>query len=197
MLSSIRKFSSSIYSKIFLVIVAIPFIFWGMGPVFQTGKLNTIAEIGKEKYSTEEFTNFVRANANFDELLNKDLVEQLLSSFIGEKLIQLESENLEIKVSDNSLGSIIKSEKIFHKENKFSRTEYEKFLVQNSMNAASFESNILMQAKKQQFFNFIGGGVVPAKLSVTMDFDRINQKRNIQLIDLNEVVKKNSKRSAK
>ena len=49
MLSSIRKFSSSIYSKIFLVIVAIPFIFWGMGPVFQTGKLNTIAEIGKEK----------------------------------------------------------------------------------------------------------------------------------------------------
>jgi len=190
MLSSIRKFSSSIYSKIFLVIVAIPFIFWGMGPVFQTGKLNTIAEIGKEKYSTEEFTNFVKANANYDELLDKNLIETLLSNFIGEKLIQLESENLEIKVSDNSLSSIIKNEKIFQKGNKFSRTEYEKFLIKNSMNAASFESNILMQAKKQQFFNFIGGGVVPSKFLVSMDFDKINQKRNIQLIDLNEVVKK-------
>ena len=59
MLSSIRKFSSSIYSKIFLIIVAVPFIFWGMGPVFQSGKQNTIAEIGKEKISTQEFLDFI------------------------------------------------------------------------------------------------------------------------------------------
>ena len=44
MLRTIRKFSSSIFAKIFLLLIAIPFIFWGMGPLFQGGKQNTIAQ---------------------------------------------------------------------------------------------------------------------------------------------------------
>ena len=60
MLKTIRKFSSSIFAKIILFVVAIPFIFWGMGPVFQGGRQNTIAEIGKESISTQEFINFIK-----------------------------------------------------------------------------------------------------------------------------------------
>ena len=60
MLSSIRKFSSSIYAKVFLIVVAIPFIFWGMGPLFTSGNINTIAKIGDEKISTQEFTDFIK-----------------------------------------------------------------------------------------------------------------------------------------
>ena len=51
MLRIISKFSDSIFAKIFLFMVAIPFVFWGMGPLFQGGKQNTIVEIGKEKIS--------------------------------------------------------------------------------------------------------------------------------------------------
>ena len=92
MLRTIRKFSSSIYAKIFLVMIAIPFIFWGMGPVFQGGKQNTIAEIGSEKISTQEFVNYVRYNApNPDfETLDKKIIDKMLSNFIGEKIIDLE-----------------------------------------------------------------------------------------------------------
>ena len=60
MLSAIRKFSSSVYAKIFLFIVAIPFVFWGMGPLFTGGNLNVIAKIGKNKISTQEFANFLK-----------------------------------------------------------------------------------------------------------------------------------------
>ena len=49
MLGRIRKFSTSIYSKVFLGIVAIPFVFWGMGDLFSGGNINTIVKIGKEK----------------------------------------------------------------------------------------------------------------------------------------------------
>ena len=52
MLGSFRKFSNSITAKIFLFIVAIPFIFWGMGDLFSGGKQNTIATISKDKIST-------------------------------------------------------------------------------------------------------------------------------------------------
>ena len=63
MLGPIRKFSQSIYSKVFLFIVAIPFVFWGMGPLFTGGNLNVIVEIGKDKVSTQEFADFLKYRA--------------------------------------------------------------------------------------------------------------------------------------
>ena len=192
MLRAIRKFSSSVFAKILLLFIAIPFVFWGMGPVFQGGKQNTIAEIGNEKISTQEFVSYIRYNApNPDfETLNKNLIEKLLSNFIGEKLIALEIENYDIKLSENSLSKIIKNDEIFKKNNKFSRTEYEKFLVKNSSNAIAFENNMSKQVKKEQLFDFIGKGIVPSKFLVNIAYDKINQKRNIEVINLNDVFEK-------
>ena len=192
MLRAIRKFSSSVFAKIFLLLIAIPFIFWGMGPVFQGGKQNIIAEIGKEKISTQEFVSYIRYNApNPDfETLDKNLIEKLLSNFIGEKLIALEIENYNIKLSENSLSTIIKNDEIFKKNSKFSRTEYEKFLVKNSLIAIVFENNMSKQVKKEQLFDFIGKGIVPSKFLVNITYDKINQKRNIEVINLNDVFEK-------
>ena len=194
MLKAIRKFSSSIFAKIFLLLIAIPFIFWGMGPVFQGGKQNTIAEIGNEKISTQEFVDYIRYNApNPDfETLDKNLIEKLLSSFIGEKLIALEIENHGIKLSENSLSKIIKNEKAFKKNNKFSRTEYEKYLVKNSLNDVVYEANLSKLVKKEQLFDFIGKGIMPSKFLVNIAYDKINQKRNIEVINLNDVFEKKS-----
>ena len=53
MITSLRKFSSSIYAKILFGIIIIPFIFWGMGSSFVGGNKNIVLSIDKEKYSTE------------------------------------------------------------------------------------------------------------------------------------------------
>ena len=63
MLSSIRKFSSTIYAKILLAIIIIPFVFWGMGNVFRSGSKNIIVEIDKEKYSMQQFSDFINKTA--------------------------------------------------------------------------------------------------------------------------------------
>ena len=83
MLRAIKKFLSSFSKKTLLLLIAIPFIFWGMGPVFQGGKQNTIAEIGNEKISIDEFVNYVRYNSpNPDfETLDQNLIEKLLFNF--------------------------------------------------------------------------------------------------------------------
>ena len=189
MLRIISKFSNSIFAKIFLFILVIPFVFWGMGPLFQGGKQNTIVEIGKEKISTQEFTDFVKNYSSSEETLDINLIEKLLSNFIGEKLIAQEIEYFGIRLSDKSLSAIIRNKKVFKKENKFSRTEYEKFLVKNSLNAATLETNISKQEKKEQLLNFIGEGIVPPYFLVDIAYDKINQKRNIEVIDLNDVFK--------
>lgn len=189
MLGILGKFSKSIYAKIFLFIIAIPFVFWGMGPVFRGGKQNTIAEIGNEKISAQEFIDFVKYNSSNKDTLDINLIEKLLSNFIGEKLIAQEIKHFDIRLSDKSLSAIIRNEKAFKKNNKFSRIEYEKFLVKNSLNAVTLESNISKQEKKEQLLDFIGEGIVPSNFLVNIVYDKINQKRNIEVINLNDVFK--------
>ena len=52
MFASIRKFSKSIFAKIFIAIIALPFIMWGMGDVFRSGKQNVLLEINEEKINS-------------------------------------------------------------------------------------------------------------------------------------------------
>jgi len=131
MLGSIRKFSSTIYAKILLAIIIIPFVFWGMGNVFRSGSKNIIVEIDKEKYSMQQFSDFINKTA--EKKVKADQIEGFFSAFIGEKLIEKEVEHFGIKLSDDSLGKLIKHQKGFKRENKFSRVEYEKFLLKNNI----------------------------------------------------------------
>ena len=113
MLGRIRKFSTSIYSKVFLGIVAIPFIFWGMGDLFSGGNINTIVKIGKEKIHTQEFINYLRTKSlSTDQLNDSQLIQQMLYGFIGEMLILKEIDDLDLKLSDSSLAKTIRSQKI-------------------------------------------------------------------------------------
>ena len=186
MLGPIRKFSTSIFAKVFLFIVAIPFVFWGMGDLFRGGNQNTIAQIGDEKLSAQEFIDYINSR-NINQAINENLIDQMLTTFIGEKIINLEVDKLGIKLSDQSLGQIIKNDKNFLRDNKFSRVEYEKFLVKNKISAVGYEKFISNQNKKMQLFDFIGGGIAPSFFMVNSTFDKINQERNIQIINLNDV----------
>jgi len=187
MLSSIRKFSSSIYAKILLGIIIIPFVFWGMGSSFTGGNKNVIVLIDNEKISTQEFAKFVQINHNVNEKISADKIDQLLTSFIGNKLIQNEYEHYDIKLSEESLSKLIKIQKEFIDQNKFSRTKYEKFLISNNLNVVDFEKDLADQEKKKQLLTFIGGGVNPTKFMVDNIYNKINQKRKIQLINLKDI----------
>ena len=188
MLGSIRKFSSTIYAKILLGVIIIPFVFWGMGNTFFGGSKNIVVVIDKEKYSVQELTNFINRTAV--EKVKATDIDRFLSAFIGEKLMEKEIELLGINLSDSSLSKLIKHQKGFKRNNKFSRTEYEKFLLENNLTAITFESMLSAQEKKKQMLNFISGGIFPTKFLINMTYDKINQKRNIELINLNNAFNK-------
>ena len=131
MLGAIRKFSGSIYAKILMGIIIIPFVFWGMGSNFLGGSKNIIVVIENEKYSVQTFINFIQKFASSNQEIKANQIEEFLSAFIGEKLIEKEIEHFGIKLSDDSLSKLIKHHKDFKRGNKFSRVEYEKFLLKN------------------------------------------------------------------
>jgi len=190
MLGSLRKFSSSIFAKVFLFIVAIPFVFWGMGDVFRSGNQNTIVKIANEKVSTKDFVEYLNYYTDPSEKLNDVLLENKLLDFIGEELIKKEIENLKINLSKNSLSKLIKNEKIFLKDGNFSRTEYEKFLITNGLSAVRFENNMANQSRKKQMLDFVSAGILPPHYLVEVMFNKINQKRNIEIVNINKLINK-------
>ena len=113
MATSIGKLSKSFFIKLLVGIIILPFVFWGMGDVFRGGNQNVIATIDSKKVSTQEFVNYVnRLNLNEEQVKNlskTDLIEQILSEYIGRKVMALEIEKIGIVVSDNALRNIIKN----------------------------------------------------------------------------------------
>ena len=98
----------------------------------------------------------------------------------------LEIEKSGITVNDNSLRDIIKNDKSFFKDNKFSRTEYEKFLLTSNITAPTFEQNIVEQESRRQFLSFLAGGITIPNILVENAFKKENQTKTIKFIDLEE-----------
>ena len=195
MLTSIGKLSKSFILKIFVGIIILPFVFWGMGDVFRGGNQNVIASVDSEKISTKEFVDYLRRlNLNekqIKDLPKTDLVEKILSEYIGKKVMALEIKELGISINDNSLRKIIKNDKSFFKDEKFSRTEYEKFLLKSQVSAPMFEANIVEQEKRRQFLSSLSGGIVIPEILVKKEYRKENQIKTIQYIDLEQYHSKN------
>ena len=157
MATSIGKLSKSFFLKVLVGIIILPFVFWGMGDVFRGGSQNVIATVDSKKISTQEFVSYInKLNLNKEQIKNlseTNLLKEILSEYIGRKVMALEIEKVGITVSDNSLRDIITNDKLFFKDKKFSRTEYEKFLLTSGITAPSFEKNIAKQESRRQFLS--------------------------------------------
>jgi len=211
MLSKLRKFKESKFAIVLVAMIAIPFVFWGMGGTFSSGNTNSIAKINNYNISTQDFTDHLNSlNLNekyIRENIEKDILEELLSELIMNKLIEIEIKNLGVYISQKSLANKIKKQEIFLDENNnFSRIKYEKFLLQKSTSAGHYEMNLKNNELKKKLFNYIDGGIKSPYFIANQNY--INENKNVQIsylnlnhvyktnfseIEVNKYVKKNSK----
>ncbi len=198
MLHNIRKFSKTFLAKIVLVIMIIPFVLWGMGGVFNSGNTNNIAKIKNKNISTQDFMNFLNlSNIDTDAVrdnLQNNIIEQLVSSLISEKLLEIEVESLNLTISENSLAKNIKKNPIFSDDkNNFSRIKYEKFLLSKNMSASEFEMRLKKNELQKQLFYYIGGGIKSPFFATNNVFKDEKKKIDLEYLNLkNAYLKKNN-----
>ena len=194
MIASIRKFSKSFIAKIFVAIIALPFILWGMGDVFRSGNQNVIAEINKTKISTKEFMDYLQAiNITRKEIEAKgkeQIINEILTNYISEKIISIETKEKGIQLTDSSLKEILISDKEFQKDEKFLRTKYEKFLLTKGFTASEYEKNILNLESKGQLLSYYSGGIKLPNFLIDDLYKQENKSKQISFIDLEKVYSK-------
>jgi len=193
MLTSIRKITTSFLAKVLIVIIILPFLFWGMGDVFRGGNQNILATIDSEKISAQRFVEYVnRLGLNEEQRKNlgkTDLLDKILSDYIGKKIISIEIKDQGINLSNQSLREIITTDETFLEDGKFSRTKYEKFLLESGISAPLFEQNIAEQEKKRQLLTFLSQGILLPEALIKKEFESENQIKEIQYLDLDKLYK--------
>ena len=166
-------------AKVLIGIIILPFVFWGMGDVFRTGNQNILVTIGSEKVTAQSFVEYVnRLNLSEQQrnnLAKSDLLNRILSDYIGKNIIALEILDQGININNKSLREIIVTDDTFKKDNKFSRIEYEKFLLESGLSAAIFEQNIAEQEKKRQLLTFLSEGINLPKFLIEKEYVSENQ----------------------
>jgi len=195
MLNNIRNFSKSWPAKILLVVIIIPFVFWGMGGVFNKGNTNNIVKINNYTISTQDFIDHLnRSNIDTNvikENIDDNILEELLGNLISKTLTDMEIEELSIFISENSLADKIKKNKNFLDDNgKFSRIKYEKFLLSQNLTAPFFEINLKNNELKKELFSYVGGGIKTPFFLTNNTYKQQTGKLEIDFINLNNVYKK-------
>ena len=195
MLNKLRNFSKGKLATVLVAIIIIPFVFWGMGSVFQGGKTNSVAKINNFNISTKDFVDHInKSKLNTDiikENINNNILEEFLTELVSNSLIDIEIKDLNIMISDKNLAERIRKNKSFHDEkNKFSRLKYEKFLLENNIPAAEFEIRLRKNELKKELFTYISGGIKSPYFIANKTFKDNAKKINLSYINLNLVYKK-------
>lgn len=181
MLSSLRKFSETLTAKIFIALIALSFVFWGINNFYKSSYNNAIAEINGDEISfnefTKEYSKIIRNNNIQSQKLaiEKNIHIIAISNIISEKLLKIHAKNLGILIDDTVIAIEIKNNNEFKEKEIFSRTKYEKFLLERNINSKILEEQIDRNLKRKIITNSLNGYIPNSKkISETVLSTKIN-----------------------
>ena len=181
MLSSLRKFSETIVAKIFIALIALSFVFWGINDFFRSSFSNSVAEIDGEEISFNQFINefnkIIRNNNIQSEkiAIKNNIHIVAVSNIVSEKLLKIHAKKLGVIIDDTTIAIEIKNSHEFKDKEIFSRTKYEKFLLERNINSKILEEQINKNLKKKIITESITGYTPNnVKISDTILKNKIN-----------------------
>ena len=182
---------------ILIIVIIIAFGFGGFGGGFMSNNQNNIAKINKTNITTQDFINYINQSGisqqAIKENLDKNIIEELLSGLISSTLLDLEIEDFDILLSENSLLKKIKLNKNFIDEKGiFQRIKYEKFLLEYNISAPIFEKRLKERELQKKLFDLIGAGTGSPDFLVSKLFENDNKKLRLDFINLDNFYKKNN-----
>jgi hypothetical protein len=208
MLKTMRKHAKFFYFLFFIVILS--FIFWGVGTLDKPTAVS-VAEIGKEKITVEEYW---RAYENvrqqlrdlykekFNEEMEKSLKlkETVLNSLIDERVLLISAAELGVKVTDKELQDAIVNDPRFMRDGIFRKDVYFRTLDLNRLTPEMFENSMRQQLTLIKMRRFIVStiDINPLDLKgVAGDEKKVNEARQAILADKSNAAIKSYVDSAK
>ncbi|MFN3406754.1 MAG: SurA N-terminal domain-containing protein [Caldimicrobium sp.] len=159
MFEFLRKGATSLFAKIFLAIIVIVFIFWGIGS-FTSYDRDLLAKVNGEKITLREFQEFYHykllqikqtlGELSDEEIKKLNLKEQVLQELIQRKLLVALAKEWGIYVSKEELKMALSGLPYFQENGVFSQAKYNLFLREIGLSPATFEKLLYTDLLEQK-----------------------------------------------
>lgn len=169
MRNTLVALSKNILIKVLIIIIIGVFALWGIGDTFSGGKTNVVAEVSGKNIYSQDFVNELRREmqirniSSSKDILKENLHFTILNTLISNKIFEIYAEDEKIIINDQTLANFLKQIPEFQDKNAFSRTKYEKFLLENNISNSDFENNFKKTLLKQLIVDSQILGVVATK----------------------------------
>ena len=194
MLQNIRDKSTGWIAYVIVIGISIPFALWGIDQYFTSNNV-IVAEINDTKISLERLNNeyqgklqemqsLISKDESEAELQKKIIKRTVLDELIDSVLVREFVNKNKFQVTEKSLITDIKNNKIFHENNKFNPKRYQNLLQSQGIKTSDYERIRITELKTLQFYNnIVEGSFLPSQQ--LKDLENLKyQKRNFKLLSL-------------
>ena len=195
MFEYLRKNASSTIIKLVLGIIALVFVFWGVGSFNKKNVQNYAAVVNNQKIGIQdfykEFDNFIRNyekqyKFKIDQKMIKKfhLKENVLNSLINRSILYQEALNSGIKVTDDEVRNVILSIPAFKENGVFNKQRYNQILQMNRITPVEFENKLRLDLTISKFQQAIADSIVITDDEIRQAFDFQNKKVKLGFIKI-------------
>lgn len=195
MLQILRKKAQSTFIQIIVVIIALVFIFWGVGANLN-GDRQAALVVNGDKITFQEFQQaydraYQRLSDQFGGNVPKGLAEtfgvkqQVINQLIQTSLLRQGAEEMGIQVSAQEIRQIIEGMVQFQENGAFSIERYKAVLAANRMAPTKFEDSMridrLSEVAAREIGNFAG---VATDFEIQEVYSRQNEKIAVKYVQI-------------
>ena len=195
MLDLLRRKAQSPLIQGTIVIIALVFIFWGVGTGYR-GSRNSVVQVNDESIPYEEFQKTYEQLANqyrnqFGGNLHKGLLEsidlegQVLEQLIQRSLLRQGAREMGIMVSNLEVQQAVEKMEAFRSNGIFNVEQYRNILSSSGMTTSTFEQSMRTDLLAGKVLEHLSRFAKLTPLEVEEEFGFDNEEINIEYVSFN------------
>ena len=172
MFEFLRKGATSIFVKIFLAVIIIVFVFWGIG-TFTGDRSQVVAEISGEKITAKEFREYYNyqlyqltlAFGESSQEIARDpkFKEEVLFDLIRKRLLRKYAESLGLSVSEKEVEMYLAQILAFQDRGAFNPAKYQTLLREVGVTPKFFEELLKQDLLEQKLSSLLNSALFTTK----------------------------------
>jgi peptidyl-prolyl cis-trans isomerase D len=184
MLQAIRDKAQGIFAWAMLILVGIPFAFWGINNYFDSGKEAPVAVVGDrdifERDLVQAYQQDLASLVGLGDVDEKQLKRQTLERLVRDELIAQAAAGEGLAVPDSAVRAFIQTLPYFQTDGKFDKDKYNVMLSAQGMSSPVFVEQVKRALLMEQFQRGITDTAFSTQQQARAFFRLKNQEREIE-----------------
>ncbi|WP_041360714.1 SurA N-terminal domain-containing protein [Methylococcus capsulatus] len=186
MLQAIRDKAQGIFAWAMLILVGIPFAFWGINNYFDSGKEAPVAVVGDRDFFERDVVQAYQQDlanlVGLGDVDEKHLKRQALERLVRDELISQAAAGEGLAVPDSAVRAFIQTLPYFQTDGKFDKDKYNVMLSAQGTSSPVFVEQVKRALLMEQFQRGITDTAFVTRQQVEAFFRLKNQEREIEFV---------------